>query len=55
MKKVYVPVLDRAGVVSIYGNTFFSDLLQCLYYINAVRPSLCPGEMLYYKTLVLAE
>ena len=54
-KKVFIPVLDRDGLVLVYGSKYYTDLLECLYFINAVRGSLGPGEIIYYKTLTLAE
>ena len=51
MNKVYVPVLENSGGISIYGDRFFIDLVQCLQYINEVRPYLTKGEIIYYKTL----
>lgn len=55
MNKVFIPVIDRGGAIAIYGNKFFTELSECLSYIIVVRRSLEPGELLYYKTLTLAE
>ena len=54
MNKVYVPVVERDGVVTFYNDRYFTDLADCVRYINAVRYSVRDGAVIYFKTLYMA-